>query len=238
MATIFSVDVSISTSSTVWDLATAKEFTVTLELLLPPHVDAPITFRNAHASLSDPTRRENDQYGLFYKDLSCGVVLPLGRVQVCTVGAQGSSSSSLPLQKGVNEEQFTTLYPGKPHQILLTRRPQRYGPDLKLHGGRFQRNQEDINRESGLAEVWRWPFTHQIRDGVTYECGISDKAVISEWWKGSKEEIAAARCAGSWPEDENQVVPAKREVIRYNVVKTAQFLVRRNDSSDLRLSWP
>lgn len=181
MSTMSSVDVSISTSSSVWNLATAKEFTITLELLLLPHVDAPITFRNAHASLFDPKRRENDQCGLFYKDLSRGVVLPLGRVQVCTFGARGSSS--LPLQKDVNEEQFTTFYPGRPHQILLTRRPERYGPASEPDEGRFQRKQEDVNRESELAEV-------------------------------------------------------QRDVIRYNLVRTAQFRVKRNDSSDLRLSWP
>lgn len=231
------INVSIATSSSVWNLATDKEFTVTLELLLPPDVKTPITFRNATTSLADPTRRENDQCGLFYKDLARNTILPMGRVQVCTFGAIGSSS--LPLQKDVNEDHFTTLYPGKPHQILLVRRPQRYEPTAtEPRGKRFQPKQEDADREAELAKVWRWPFTHGFCDGATYECGISDQAVISEWLEGSKEEILAARCAGSWPEDENQVVPVQQEAIHYNVVKTAQFLVRRDDGSDLRLSWP
>lgn len=44
------INVSISTSSDVWDLAAEEDFTVTIQLTLPEHVGSPITFRNSKAS--------------------------------------------------------------------------------------------------------------------------------------------------------------------------------------------
>lgn len=64
-----------------------------------------------------------------------------------------------------------------------------------------------------------------------YECGISDEAFVSEWWKATKEDLLAARPPGTWLDDENQLVPACQDVIRYHVVKTAKFSLTRADDN-------
>lgn len=107
---MFSIDVSISTSSNMWDLAKEKDFTVTLGLTLPEHMGSPTTCRNSKAGLFNRRLGEHGS-GLIYKSLGeNGSVLELGRTFICSFG--GRPHQPLPLNKGINETAFTTFYPG------------------------------------------------------------------------------------------------------------------------------
>lgn len=89
---------------------------------------------------------------------------------------------------------------------------------------------EDAQRRPDFESIGKWPFDHDFGNGdtCTYECGISDKAVVSEWWPGTKEDLLAARPPGTRLDDENQLVPACLDAVRYNVVKTAKFSLTRS----------
>lgn len=224
---MFSINVSISTSSDVWDLTAEENFTITIQLTLPEHAGSPITFRNSKASLFN-RRLGEDGSDLLYKSLGeNGSALELGRTFVCSFGGR-SQQQPLPLNKGINETAFTTLYPGKQYTIVVTHSPRQF-QDL-VEPMLDNQPSEGGHRRPDFESMGKWPFDHDFGNGdaCIYECGISDEAVVSEWWIGTKEDLLAARPPGTWLDDENQLVPACQNVIRYNVVQTAKFLLTRS----------
>lgn len=221
---MFSIDVCITTSSDVWDLA-AESFTVTIQLTLPEQAGSPITFRKSRTGLLNHKLGQDDG-GLVYKG-EAGGTLELGRIFVCTFGR--GSQRALPLNRRINENAFTTLYPGKPYTIVVTHTPLRFPDIVDSNSGSQPAELEQIQPD--FESIGRWPLTHDVGDGsaCTFECGISDDAVVSEWWKGTKEDMLTTRPPGTWPDDENQLMPTRHDIIQYNVVRTAKFSLKRSD---------
>lgn len=69
-----------------------------------------------------------------------------------------------------------------------------------------------------------------MKDGETYEVGVSEAAGVRGWMEGTLGELLEMRKAGRKPE-------VREEVIRYVVEEGARFEVRRPDE-DGELDWP
>lgn len=130
-----------------------------------------------------------------------------------------------------------TLYPEKQHTIVVTHRHRQFPNFVEPTPILDDRISQGGQKRPDFESVGKWPFDHDFGDSdtCTYECGISVETVVSEWWTGTKEDLLAARLPGTWLDNENQLVPACHDAIRYHVVKTAKFsLVRLDDNGKLR----
>lgn len=222
-----SIDVKISTSSSIIDLASQEPWSIKLDLLLS--YTRPITFPNAAAELfSTGLLREG---GLTFTNITT-----LGESKRETRDVCGPGYEDIPLTERT-EKHYTTLHPGQRHIIDETLTPI---PAIRLpiwrESPNFQAETDGANQES-FRNGWKWCGVNGLEDGQTYELGVSPKARVKCWAEGTKEEIMATIQRSGAAAVLEKVRKGTGNEIEFRVTRSTTFTMKRPDK-DGSLGWP
>lgn len=241
-----SIDVRISTSSPVLDLEALEPWSLEVTLILCHK--SPITFYQEGAGLFDG--RLLDEGGVTFTNLRTRQKALCGEVFVCNFGPFGG-----PLSRR-NKHVFHTLYPGKGHTITKTIALVFWVPKIKKEPG--MTSQAHVDKQNSLPEVWRWPNVSSLKDGQTYELGISTEARVTNWMEGSVDEILALQTPLNFlaqgaknflkrldflqlflqPQPDVAVTgEVRKDAIEYRVVETTTLTMKRPDKDGSLALW-
>jgi hypothetical protein len=201
MASPPAIDVAVAASPAVFDIDGPTDLNIHLSLTL--NHDRPITLSRVYASLFDGKILHHP--GLTFTNVETGQCVPRNRLDICYFASTRLSWTT--------RRSYVTLYPGKQHVIHTSFAPRRAG-----------------RRDGKHPAAW---FVESLRfdgfkDGQTYHIGISEEALVRNWFKGTFWEMLAWQTLGWAPR-------TMCTNIRYKVVESSAFTIKRPEEEDIRL---
>lgn len=199
-----SIDISISTSAPVLDLASRDPFII--ELTLELHYKHPITFRNGDSNLFGGKILYNG--GLSFTDTTTRKPAPRGDIDICNLVETEARLTANTLSS------FTTLQPKQPYTITAIMEPMKVDANSAwiFHG---------VAPKKDEPEEWIWPTAEGLEDDKEYGIGVAEPYLAERCSEGSKEDILAKVNAMK----EHKIKHLER--VPYKVVKPASFCVKR-----------
>jgi hypothetical protein len=211
MTTSPSITVKITASSPVFDLSRATPFTITLALC-NQHTTS-ITFLKWYAGLFDGKLLWEG--GLVFTNVITNKRVSRATIDICRFG---SNSDGIPISATASE--YVTLFPGEEHIIKTTFTPKQ---------GKAGDGTETV--ENGpLPPGMAWFGVAGFEDSNVYEVGVSEEAVVKEWFEGSIEEVVKQRELG-------RKVERREDKIRYTVIEPCTFELKRPDADGSLDCW-
>jgi hypothetical protein len=213
-----SIDVRISTSSSILDLTAKDPFPIIVDISL--NHTTPITFQKRSFPLLDG--RILRKGGLAFKDTATGQLAIRNTMTICYAATE---------TEGITPEthgSYMTLWPGQKHTLDATMAPFKSKPAISAWPGMTAADY--FKAQDSLPDQWKWQTTHGLEDGVTYEIGIGNETLTKHWWEGSVFELL-----GKTPEQRERLF--REENVPLCVIKTTRFFVKRPGNS-ASFDWP
>ncbi|KAF5723109.1 hypothetical protein FMUND_2151 [Fusarium mundagurra] len=213
-----SIEAHISTSSSVFDLESDHDHTITIDLFLQHN--RPITFPTQNLRLFDSPMNKG---GLTFTDTETGTEARRNRIFMCGPDHEGSLRED-------NKESFLTLHPGQKYtiQASISRMESGVGR-IQLPPGSTAEDYREANETQ--PKVWKWWKAGNLDNDKTYRIGIDQESTIRKWFEGSREELLGK------PLEDRTDDKMNKEPIMINVAQPAEFAMKRPDS-DGSLNWP
>ncbi|KAF5577670.1 hypothetical protein FPCIR_11996 [Fusarium pseudocircinatum] len=212
------IEAQISTSSSVFNLESDHDHTITIDLFLQHN--RPITFPTQGLRLFESPMNKG---GLTFTDTKTGTEARRNTIFICGPGHEG-------VLRKHNKECFLTLHPGQKHtfEASISRMESGVGKIQLPPGSTAKDYSEAIEAQT---KVWKWWKADNLENDKTYKIGIDKEPTIEKWFEGSMEELLRKPLAERTDDKMN------KEPIMINVTQPAEFTMKRPDC-DGSLNWP
>jgi hypothetical protein len=219
MAPHLSITVRITTSSSIFDLAQQKPFSISLVPILD-HTH-PITFD----PLVTPVFNGNILYknGLTFTNIATGELVPRNTRNLCNTSS--FSDHTMPFEEIMNSS--VTLHPGREHVLHAALQPILSHDIFSTQGLTCQ---DIADKQTDLPKAWKWPNVAGMQDRQVYQVGVDKNIGVKAWMQGSVESLVETKRS-------DLRLPINTEVVQFKVVECARFETRRPDT-DGSLDWP
>ena len=176
---------------------------LSIRLNLTLRHDRPITLYKRETRLFDG--KILHAQGLTFTDTKTGQHVPRNTINICYFESEGGISWATRCN-------YVTLYPGQTHVIETRIIP-------------WDADGREKTSSTNDTSCLRWIRFAGFKDGHTYRIGIANDAVVDKWLEGSIWGILGWQKVGWAPK-------TVRADIRYRVVESTEFTIKRSDAQE------